>query len=874
MSSDTPVPQEEHKPEVVSPVEDGKAEPAFLIAGVGGSAGGLEAFTELLRVLPEQSNLALLYVQHLEPHSESMLAQILSRAASIPVTQAQDGMQVQKGHIYVIPPNRVMTYKAGKLALRPRQDIPGLFMPFDHLCRALADQLGNQAVGVVLSGTGTDGTTGLAAIRAQGGITFAQDQSARYQEMPRSAIADGQADFVLPPAEIAHHLQRLANHAAVVLPDPQVNIPEDSAGLQTIFRLLRTHTSVDFSHYKASTIKRRIRRRMGLHNLENFAEYVELLDRDPAAVQALYHDLLIRVTNFFRDPVAFDALKDTVFPQLFQGRSPQDPVRIWVAGCSTGEEVYSTAIALLEYLGDMALTTSIKILATDISEAAVDKARQGSYIENIEMDVSPERLRRFFTKTNSHYEIIKSIRDLCVFARHNLFSDPPFSRLDLITCRNVLIYLDLTLQRKILPLFHYALKPGGMLMLGLSESIGGFTDLFTPVDEKHRIYAKKLVPSGVSFELEMPLLRTAAGMELPITAARKEWLSAADVQREADRTVLNRYSPAGVVIDEYMTIVQFRGHTGPYLEPAPGIASLNLLNMLREGLLVEVRTAITLAKSEHTPVRREKLLVREGENFRPVNVEVLPIRIPLSGVRYFVVLFEDVPEPEKPELLPEQELLADQEMQAILLKRQNEQLQQELAATREYLQSLTEEYEATSEELKSANEEILSSNEELQSTNEELQTAKEEMQSANEELGTLNEELKNRNFELGKVNNDLLNLLAGVNIPIIMVGRDLRIRRFTPQAEKLLNLIPTDVGRPLSDIRPNVHLEQFDKLICEVIETLLPREIEVKDKDGIWYVLRIRPYITQENKIDGATIAAVDISKLKESVEQLKESRD
>ncbi len=848
----------------------------FPVVGVGASAGGLDAVTRLLEAVPEQPGLAILIALHLQPHTESQVPDLLSRVTKLPVHQAADGMKVQADHVYIIPPNTTMTIEDGAIVLKSRP-AHGVHMPIDHLFRSLAEAQKSRAIGVILSGEGSDGTLGFKDIKAQGGITFAQDEkSARHISMPRSAIADGCVDYVLPPAGIAQELARLAHHPYSAAETGAAQGPA-AEGLATgsrgdpvhqVIALLRTGTEVDFTHYKRATIHRRIERRMALRGVERLEDYLQLLRDDPAELHNLYQDFLIRVTQFFRDPEAFAALQEKVFPLLVQNRTPNSPIRVWVSGCSTGEEVYSLAISLLEVLGSQPDAPQVKILATDLNEAALARARAGVYLDNIEIDVSPERLRRFFIRLDGNYQISKAVRELCVFSRHNMGIDPPFSHLDLISCRNVLIYLDAALQRRVLPILHYALEPGGFLFLGASESIGGFGDLFATIDARHRLFIKKPASASVAMEF-----RPYAVSDVPGARAGREegvpvW-NALDVQREADRIVLSRYAPVGVVIDEALTVLQFRGRTGPYLEPAPGLASLDLLRMLREGLLAEVRSAINQARMENVPVTREGLRIVDGEAPRLVRVEVVPFKVPSSGIRFFLVLFQDTgpraeppapshPAPAGPAVPAEQQVL---------------QLQQELAAMRDYLQSAIEEQESTNEELKSANEEILSANEELQSTNEELQTAKEEAQSANEELATVNEELRHRNAELARVNNDLVNLLSGVNIPIVMVGRDLRIRRFTPLAEKLFNLIPTDMGRPISDIKPNLRLEELPRLITSVIDTLAPHESEVQDLEGRWYSLRIRPYVTLDSKIDGASVVLLDIDSLKRALEQPRDSQ-
>jgi two-component system CheB/CheR fusion protein len=844
--------------------------PPFPVVGVGASAGGLEAFSSLLQSLPSDPGMAFLFVLHLEPHHKSHLPEILAKVTPLPVLQVEQGMAVEVNHVYCIPPNTEMALTDGRLTLSPRSPRPGHHMPIDHLFRSLAHIQKGRSIGVLLSGGGTDGALGFQSIKAEGGITFAQDEkSARQGSMPRTATLAGFVDYVLPPASIAQELIRVKHHPYARTPTAAA-IDTAAGGADVvpeILALLHSSSDVDFTHYKQSTIKRRILRRMALRGTESLPDYARQLREDPAERSKLYDDFLIRVTQFFRDPEGFEALKEKVFPAICRGHGPNMPIRVWVACCSTGEEVYSLAISLLEFLEGQPQHIPLKILATDLNEPALEKARAGLYLDNIEIDVSPERLRRFFVRIDGHYQISKAVREQCVFSRHNLASDPPFSHLDLISCRNVLIYMDTSLQKRVLPALHYALKPDAFLFLGGSENVGTFTDLFGVVDARHRIFAKRPVanPIPLDFRPTLPGDPRAGRGEReggPI------W-SALDVQREADRLVLTRYAPVGVVIDEQATVLQFRGRTSAYLEPAPGMASLDLFRMLREGLLAEVRSAVTAARAGNTEVVREGVRVPEADGVREVKIEVIPFKLPPSGPRFFLVLFVD--QPAAPAERPPARVPA--EVHPSAAEQQLLQQQQELAALREYLQSVIEEQESTNEELKSANEEILSANEELQSTNEELQTAKEEAQSANEELTTVNEELRHRNSELARVNNDLINLLSGVNIPIVMVSRDLRIRRFTPLAEKLFNMIATDVGRPMSDIKPNLDVPDLPRLTAKVIDTLTPHEADVRDNDGRWYSLRIRPYVTLDSKIDGASIVLVDINGMKRSLEQMKQKQ-
>jgi two-component system CheB/CheR fusion protein len=827
----------------------------FLVVGVGASAGGLEAFTELLKALPSKPGLALLVVSHLDPAYKSELPTLLSRVSQMPVHEVTQGMAVEADNVYVLPPGASMAMTDGHLNLTPRPPRPVVHMPIDHLLRSLAEIQKARSVAVILSGNGSDGVIALQAIKAAGGVTFAQDEeSAQYPGLPRAAAQDGGVDHVMRPSEIANELMRIAGHPytrhaeAEAISTPTILADDPIAD---ILSLLRQRMGVDFTHYKQATVRRRIFRRMALRNLHDPADYLSILRAENIELTALYQDLLIRVTQFFRDPEAFESLKQQVFPSLVNGRPDGSVIRIWVAGCATGEEVYSLAISLLEYLNGREEHLSIKILATDLNETALEKARTGVYLDNIEIDVTADRLRRFFVRHEGHYQISKAIRELCVFARHDLTADPPYSRIDLLSCRNVLIYMDSALQKRVFPLLHYALSPGGFLFLGLSENVNVYNEFFEVVDAKHRIFSRRQTVSGVPIEFDAMYSATAAIRPRQRDESSPLW-NALDVQREADRVLLSRFAPVGVVIDEAMTVLQFRGRTAAYLEPAPGLASLDLLRMLRDGLMAEVRSAIIQAKAENAVAVRERLQVVEENAIRSVRVEVIPFKVPPSGVRFFLVLFQDAEPIERlhqpspaPRLVPDED--------------QVNRLQHELASMREYLQSVIEEQESTNEELKSANEEILSANEELQSTNEELQTAKEEAQSANEELATVNEELRSRNAELARVNADVMNLIGGVNIPIVMVGRDLRVRRITPQAEKLFNLIPSDIGRPISDFRTNLQVDNLPGLIAGVIESITPYERAVQDTSKRWHSLRIRPYITVDNKIDGASVVLVDI---------------
>ncbi|MGN6368513.1 MAG: CheR family methyltransferase [Phycisphaerae bacterium] len=640
-------------------------------------------------------------------------------------------------------------------------------------------------------------------------------------------------------------------------PDPVA----PGAEMQRIFTLLRNASGVDFTHYKQPTIRRRLQRRMVLRKAQSLRQYLEYLQANPAEVNALYQDILIHVTRFFREPESFEVLQNKILPKLTEKRLNESPIRVWVPGCSTGEEPYSIAIAIIEHLGEQANACPVQVFATDVSDAAIERARAGTYPESISEDVSPERLRRFFTKTDGHYRIAKNVRDCCIFARQDLTRDPPFSKLDLILCRNVLIYLGPPLQKRLMNIFHYALKPTGFLMLGSAETVGPNIDLFTIIDKRHKLYAKKM--TAVRTEVDFPPVETIAAR---IDASRRiptEPRPANTIQNEATRIILAKFSPPGVIVDTDLKIVQFRGQTGDYLEPAPGEASLNLLKMAREGLLYGLRSAIHEARKTESEVRKDGLRIKAPTGSVDLTLTVCPLGANSPEGRHFLILFErpsSAPAAAAPtdgaELAVRPAKRAKPEREDKRIAR----LQQELAASREYLQSIIQDLEAANEELQSANEEVLSSNEELQSTNEELDTAKEELQSTNEELNTLNEELHGRNEELMHANSDLVNLLASVQIAIVMVAADLRIRRFTPMAEKILNLIPTDIGRPISDIKPNIECPDLEKLIIEAIDAVTIKQLNVRDKAGNTYSLRIRPYKNIENRIDGAVLALFEES--------------
>lgn len=747
----------------------------FPIVGIGASAGGLEAATLLLKALPTNLGMGFVLVQHLDPTHESILADLLSKATRMPVDEAKDNLKVEPNHVYIIPHNKALTIKAGILKLTPRGTNRKPHMSIDQFLRSLAHSHKEKAVGIILSGTASDGTLGLKAIKSEGGITFAQDETAKYQGMPKAAIASGSVDFVLSPGGIAKELVRMNNHPYIKHPksiQDEHESPEDVEGIEKIFFMLRKSSGIDFSHYKGATIKRRIRRRMLLHKLTSTKDYVKYLKDNPLEIESLHDDLLINVTSFFREPQYFDFLYDNIFPKIVKNRSTKEPIRVWVPGCSTGEEVYSIAIVLSEFLAENSINIPVQIFGTDISKTAIEKARKGVYSQNDIASILPQRLDRFFEKTDGVYQINKPIREMCIFAPHNVYGDPPFSKIDLISCCNLLIYLDVSLQNRIFQAFHYALKPNGFLMLGKSESVGTSSELFSQIDKKFKIYTRKdaAAKGRVKFSTVIPQLERQDSVNLD--ASSEGLIDSIDIQKDVDKILLSHYTPASVVINNDLEIIQFRGSTGAYLEPSPGKPSFNLIKMARGGLGFEIRSAISKVRKSGKSFRKENIPVKQSATTRNVTIEVLPLKTTLES--HFLVLFEDLRNVSQEEtLLNEQKAVNYKPGQK---DRRIADLEQELAQAREDMRSVTEEQEATNEELQTASEEILSSNEELQSINEELETSKEELESTNEELITVNEELQNRNQQLIESRDYAEAIIRTVQVPLLILDRNLRVK--------------------------------------------------------------------------------------------------
>lgn len=862
-------------PKDVAPAKrtGGTGEPP--VVGIGASSGGLASFIRLLGQLPAESGLAYVLLQHLDPAQESLLPEILTRAGKIPVVAALDGVLVEANHAYVIPPNTSMTVTDGHLRVVKAEKRRGPSTVIDVFFRSLAAVHRNEAVGIILSGAGSDGASGIEAIKEYGGITLAEDPaSAQYPGMPDSAIATGCIDFVMSPEEIAEQLKLIGKHLAV-----RPGAGDDDSDVHKILAMLRSRTGADFSGYRRATVHRRILRRMLAHRNGSHAEYLTHLRARPEDLDELYEDLLIGVTRFFRDPETFAALSETAFPEMMKDRPADAPIRVWVAGCSTGEEAYSLAIVLLEFLEAYgASETRIELFATDLNENAIVRARAGFYSPAIEASVSAERLSRYFVKEAGGYRVTRRLRDLCVFAMQNIVRDPPFSQLDLISCRNVLIYFEQELQERVMPMFNYALKPHGLLVLGNAESVGNSTDYFTPLDRRHKIYRSQASPRRVA-----DLDRIAGLLPTPraqLVKRGKSILSRADsVREDADRAVMTRFAPPGVVINERLEITQFRGDTTGFVQPTSGVASLHLFKFVRAELVTPLRTAIDAARSSQAPVRNEGVRLRDGAVTRRIAIEVIPFPSRAAREPFFLILFDRMTPPataartskaaarkgKKTANRIEADTLEHGELRA---------LRDELAEAQRYLQDVVEQYEGANEELRAANEEIQSGNEELQSTNEELETTKEEVQSTNQELTTVNEELRHRNRELAATSADLSNFFASTRIPIVIVDGKLILRRFTPVSDQVITIKAADVGRPLSDLRLRVALPDLEVRVASVIGTQEPSEVDVVDDQGRWWALTIRPCVTVDGQNDGAVLAFTDIDASKKFGKQAEEGSE
>ena len=855
------------------------------IVGIGASAGGLAAFEAFFSAMPARTEpgIAFVLVQHLAPDHKSILSELVRRFTSMQVLDVEEGMRVEANCAYIIPPNQDMAVLNGTLHLLEPAAPRGLRLPIDFFFRSLAQDQHERAICIVLSGTGSDGTLGARAIKGEGGTVMVQTpESADYDGMPRSVIATGLVDYVLPPADMPSRLIEFATRRFGGAHAPAALAQQSEEALQKILVLLRAHTGHDFSRYKQRTIVRRIERRMAIHQIEGMAEYVRYIQNAPAEADALFGDLLIGVTSFFRDASAFKALEEQVVAHIFDDKPPGTVIRVWVAGCSTGEEAYSLAILLQERIQALKQNYKMQLFATDVDRRAIDIARRGVYPANIAADVSSERLARFFDQdpADGSYSIHKPLRDMLVFSEQDIIKDPPFSKLDVISCRNLLIYMGTELHEKLIPLFHYALNPNGVLFLGSSETVGGFDPLlFAKIDRTSKLYRRREGDPGTHRPPIDSLLMPSVRIRAPQPVAGAPGGAAGRLRELTEQTMLQR--SAGALVNERGDILYLHGRTGQYLEPAPGQPAMNILKMAREGLRHALTTALHNAALQQIPVHYAGLAVKTNGDFSAVNLTVRAAETRAGAVaepRLFVVILDPAPAPERPPGPAAVDsatdlAVADGSAGHADADARIAALMRELRTKDDYLQTSNEELATSNEELKSSNEEMQSVNEELQSTNEEMQTSKEELQSINEELATVNVELQSKMADLSRANNDLNNLMAGTGMGTVFVDHQLRIQRFTPAITQVIKLIQTDVGRPVGDIAS--HLVGYDSLVSDlqaVLDTLTPREVEVQTRAGAWFLLRIRPYRTLENVIEGAVITLTDISEVKAAQMALQES--
>ncbi len=823
----------------------------FPIIGIGASAGGLEALESFLSNVPTDSGMAFVIVQHLDPTHKGILVELLQRATPMPVRQVTDRMGLQPDCVYVIPPNKDLSILHGNLHLLDPSAPRGLRLPIDFFFSSLAADQQERSIGVILSGMGSDGTLGLRAIKEKAGVTFVQDPaSAKFDGMPHSAIKARLADVIAPvevlPGKIVAYLRHTLLIASPDIPGTRLT----QGALEKVAILLRSHTGHDFSMYKNTTIARRIERRMGLHQIDRVANYLRYLLENPQEVELLFHELLIGVTSFFRDPESWEQLKADILPGLLTGSDASQNLRAWVTACSTGEEAYSLAMLFQETMDDIVPTRnfSLQIFATDLDAQAIEKAREGLFPPNIAADVSAQRLDRFFIKTERGYQITKSIREMVIFATQNVIMDPPFTKLDFVSCRNLLIYLMPELQKKILPLFHYSLNPGGFLFLGSAETIGSFTNLFTPLKGKKGLYQRRASDLSVEpVEFPTAFTKTRDGAPTRVMDAP------VNLQTMVEQLLLRKYTPASVLTNDRGDILYTSGRTGKYLEPAVGKANWNIFAMLREGLRYELPDAFQKAlREKQTITVKNQALSTESSN-QLVNVSIEPVSGPGASPSMVLIVFVEG------EAQPKAKATGRRRPSSA----RTDELEQELEYARKEVQHIREEMQSSQEELRSTNEELQSTNEELQSTNEELTTSKEELQSMNEELHTVNQELQIRLDELAHTNNDMKNLLDSTDIATLFLDNELRVRRFTSETSKVTHLIPADAGRPITDIASALLYPDLADDARQVLQTLVTIERQIPTPDKNWYSVRILPYRTLDNMIDGVVITFSDITVYK-----------
>jgi two-component system CheB/CheR fusion protein len=837
----------------------------FLLVAIGASAGGLDAFEHFFKKMSPDCNMSFVLITHLDPTHESSLDELISRYTDLEVKVAEDGIQVTPNSIFILPPNRTMSISNGVLSLKEPSEPRGKRLPIDHFFRSLALDQKENALGIIFSGTGSDGTLGLREIKGAGGLAIVQDpESAKYEGMPRSAIQNVRVDLIATPEEIANTLFKFQSNLGEIRSarkDAQVE-----RNITDIFHMLRSNYGQDFSVYKLAMIHRRIERRMIICQISNLSDYVDYISVNSEELDLLFRELLIGVTNFFRDKEAFQKLEDQVVYEIVKQKNRDDTMRIWIPACSTVEEAYSVAIILIEQLNKLNKNLKIQIFATDVDAKAVEKARIGRYPDNIIADIDQDRLAKFFNQYDNAYEIKKELRDKIIFAVQNVITEPPFSKVDLISCRNLLIYLTSEIQNKLITLFHYALNPEGILFLGTSETIGSMTEIFDVIDSKYKIFKKKEIPQYKRDDVNFfPTLFSRFEVKNVEDEGKEKKLGLEElIQRE----ILNRFSPPSIIVDNKNSILYFHGQTGKFLNPPQGMAKMDVVSMAKESLKVELSTSLRKARAKRKDVRINNLQIKQNGDFINLNLIIHPILEPLSMRDLIMVSFEinqfETEDKEKSSPISHDEVSESRVRY----------LEEELETTKKHLQRTIEELETSNEELKSTNEELQSSNEELQSTNEELQTSKEELQSMNEELIAVNTELEEKIKALAKANNDLSNLMKSTKIATVFLTQDLTIKRFTPEFSNIFNVIESDLGRPISHIVSNLkHLDLIED-IKGILQNLGAMEEEVQAIDGRWYKMKISPYLTEDKKVEGIVLTFSDITIQKQATEAVEFYRD
>jgi len=834
-----------------------KRHASFPIVGIGASAGGLETLQLFFSKMSPETNTAFVIIQHLSPNFKSIMASLLAKYTRMTVCEIEDGMTLAKNCVYLNPPNKNVAIFNRTLHLMAPVKSSAINMPIDFFFRSLSEDQKEKAIGIIVSGTASDGTLGIKAIKGEGGMVMAQDpDTAKYDGMPRSAIGTGLVDFILAVEKMPDALISYVKHPFLKSPG-KINASQSNVQhqLQKVFSLIRSATGHDFSQYKQTNIRRRIERRLAVHQIDKLADYIIYMQKNSLEIDALFKDLVIGVTSLFRDPEAYQVIEEKVLPPLLQVKQSDEPLRCWVVGCSTGEEAYSLAVVVAEAMEKMGKHLNVQIFATDIDETAIENARKGCFPISIATDVSKTRLDRFFTKDEGVFRINKQIRDMVVFSLQSIIKDPPFSRLDLVSCRNLMIYLDHPLQKKIIPLFHYTLNSQGVLFLGTSETIGEFSDLFQPLNAKWKIFKRK--ESLREGTIDYPNKSTLGGPVHLEPDDRIGMPMTTDIQAVTEKAILSELSPTGVLIDDKHEILQFVGQTEKFLGVPTGKPSFNIIKMARQDLKYKLTSALHQAVRDKKRVDCKGVRVNYNNTVYMVDISIRPVTAERLPPGLSLVIFEE----KAPSCLPDEP--PGKASVAKKIDPSAHQLEQELQSTREYLQATIEELETSNEELKSNNEEMQSVNEEMQSTNEELETSKEELQSTNEELATVNSELQNKVNELSKTSDDMNNLLAATEIASIFMDTHLIIKRYTPAAARFIQLIPTDIGRPLSDLTtsfPGVDLADHATTVLNDLNTL---ETEILSEDGRWHALKVLPYRTGENVIAGVVVTLMDIHRVK-----------